>query len=338
MHGELRAVVGTLLNSARQALQAQAFHPTDTSTLKCLTFVARHDAVRCPSKPEKVEEIKVKLAAWMSTYTRVPWDPKDEIAYILTNIHYFYLWLAANSFQSRYQKEFDPLISQFEHIISLAERFVFLDRVCSKTRGRGPSTSGSARPASTTGTHVTVTVCEIGVRCRDSAVRRRCMDILRALNLEGVCDGHFLASWIQCIMEIEETGARLKNDVLSKSFDLTCEDIPEEARVLDTIIPQEWDNGVNIHNFYKMAQSKILVAKYKDDPDGDIVIEETAFIVDRTPTMGKLKSVAWRSDVKTRRYVHPRSKTHETGHDATDLLSEVPRHVSTSEDVACSLD
>ncbi|KAK4498410.1 hypothetical protein PRZ48_011068 [Zasmidium cellare] len=297
---ELRTVLGALLDSARQILQSQPICPTNADTLKCLTFIGRRGALRRSAQPEHISEIKSKLVAWMSAYTMVPWDPKDEVAYILTNIHYFYLWLMANTFESRYQTDYDPLLSQFENIIRLAERFVFLDRASLKNRTgrRSPSRN------QTTGTHIIVTICEIGLRCRDSALRRRCIEILQALNLEGVCDGHFLASWIQSIMEIEESSAMAMNPALLDATSLKCEDIPEEARVLDTLIVQDWDDGVNVHNFYKMAQSRILVAKYQDSLDGDIIIEETVFVVDRAPTVGKAKASAWRSDVKLCRYVH----------------------------------
>jgi hypothetical protein len=71
-------------------------------------------------------------------------------------------------------------------------------------------------------------------RCRDSLIRRRCINVLQRINLRGIFDTDYLVAYLQTIVEHEEGLARLVSHHLGP--DLRASDIPEAARVLEVVI------------------------------------------------------------------------------------------------------
>jgi hypothetical protein len=144
-----------------------------------------------------------------------------------------YVCLAADHFQG--EISYDAHILQFGEIISLAERLI----ACEKKRTPQYSFDGS----------LIVSVYVTGMKCRDSAVRRSVIRILRSKPMrEGTLDGALRARLVELQREIEEAGA-------------VGNYIPEEARIrgIKTKCNMELRKGTM--TYLKMAEGEKNVFK-----------------------------------------------------------------------------
>lgn len=260
---------------AERSLQDQQSQPPDSSTLRCATSM-RSRTVDCPlSLMTRLDLLRDDLKAWMVAHALIRWKPQEEVTHITVNIHFFTIWLLTKTLRCRRETDCDSSIEQFDHIVSLAERFVLLDRTSPE----------SCRPAATTGTFLPACLYKIVLRCRGSKIRRRAISVIRRLNLQEVFDGFFISLWLSCIMEVEESTALRMDPRLSGVEDLQCKDIPEGARLLESTYAGHWDDVINLHNFYKMDHGRVLVASYADTKAlTGIAVQEMWFPVDRSTT------------------------------------------------------
>lgn len=263
------------MSLAKSAIEGQQHQPPDNSTLRCATFMQSR-TVECPSPLlRRLHCLMEDLRAWMSAHALIRWSPQEELAHITINIQFFIIWILAKNLRCERETNFDTSIQQFAHIVSLAERFVLLDR----------ASPASSRPAATTGTFIPACLYEIVQRCRDSKIRRRAISVIRCLNLQGVFDGFFVFSWLSCIVQLEESRAREIDPTLLPVKDLRCKDIPEAARILESTHVENWDAVTNLHNFYKMDHGRALVASYADTTAlTGIAVQEMMSGVDRSTT------------------------------------------------------
>jgi hypothetical protein len=92
-------------------------------------------------------------------------------------------------------------------------------------------------------------------KCRDSKIRRRGIELLKAFDLRGIFDTPYLVAYYQHLVVEEEKRAReLHGMTLS---DLKCSDIPQQARFVDAMMcfcdsEQEGDE------FYRKSYGSML--------------------------------------------------------------------------------
>lgn len=229
-----------------------------------------------PELQERMETFGRKLKAWNAAYASLRWKPEDELMHLLASIHSFFLWLEIIYWRSSSEMDFDKIYGEFEHTLSLAERYVELEQSLTQ---QTPGSGSHNRRVPTLGTNVPVIVYTIAEKCRSSRVRRRCTQLLRRMNLQGVSDQHYVASLLEHTVALEERQAKAITGKHAK-LDLDPKDFPEEARLWIAEICADFGSGVDWNNFYKQHTARVFLGKYSD-VDDEIAITEARFSIMR---------------------------------------------------------
>lgn len=202
-----------------------------------------------------------------------------ESQHLLTQIHFFYIWFVVSTWRDWTEMAVDRFDVQFHHILSLAEQYVDLHydvTTAPHTRSTAEHQANFTRQAFTLGTDLVPCIAMIAFKARTSSIRRRCVELLRKINLQGVFDSYFLASFVQLIWEMEEKRAR---DLTGHAFgqDFQCGDVPEEARFVEIeLSPMQFKQ-----DFYKADVGRLVYATIGED--GELVASEEMFNVSRPP-------------------------------------------------------
>lgn len=213
----------------------------------------------------------------MAALACLPPATQRQSQHLLTQIHFFYIWFVVSTWRDSTETAVDRFDTQFHHILSLAEQYVGLhyDVTSSPhTKSTAEHQAKFTRQAFTLGTDLVPCVAMIAFKARASDVRRRCVELLRKINLQGVFDSYFLASFVQLIWELEERRAR---DLTGHAFgqDFQCHEVPEEARFVEIeLSPMQFK-----HDFYKADVGRLVYATVGED--GELVASEEMFNVSR---------------------------------------------------------
>ena len=135
----------------------------------------------------------------------------------------------------------------------------------------------ATRQAFTVGTDVVPCISMIAFKSRSTSIRRRCIDLLRTINLQGVFDSWYLASFTQLVVDLEENRAR---DITGKpeGVDFKCQELPEEARFVEIeLSPMNFQE--ERHSFYKGDLGRLCYV-YKDK-EGILQVDQAMFRVER---------------------------------------------------------
>ncbi|EME45301.1 hypothetical protein DOTSEDRAFT_71113 [Dothistroma septosporum NZE10] len=249
----------------------------------------------------RMDEVKHELRDWMTALASYRVGRSEEVQHILTQIHFFYIFFVISTCRDPLETLVDRFNDQFHHMVTLIERYVNLhfDGTASPhVRGKpGQYPSATTRQAFTLGTDLVPCISIIAFKARNSSIRRRCITLLRSINLQGVFDSYFLVSFIQLICDLEEKRAR---ELTGKheGEDFVCRDIPEAARLVEIEL-----SPMHASEFYKADMGRLVYCT--SDEDGELSIHEDWFKVMRPETpithdcQGRADSPAelfWNSD------------------------------------------
>jgi hypothetical protein len=134
---------------------------------------------------------------------------------------------------------FEP---EFEYYTGLCEQFLELHTA--KTPQYNVFGSGNRKntdyfhtpPAFSLGSGVITCIAAIVEQCRTSSIRQRCIALLRRINLKGVFETEYLATYLQMIVDYEEQAPRQQNPDFDPSVGLQANDVPEDARLSQVIM------------------------------------------------------------------------------------------------------
>jgi hypothetical protein len=108
------------------------------------------------------------------------------------------LWILIKCLGPGREMEYDRFLPQFQQCVAMADDVAVAHELC----------TGSSRPAFTPEVAILPILYIIGAKCRDPAVRRRVLGILRRQSLrEAVWDSVFATRAVERIAEIEEGNA-----------------------------------------------------------------------------------------------------------------------------------
>jgi hypothetical protein len=254
----------------------------DEDMRNCLACAASRTIPIPPEQELRLANLKRDMDAWMSALAFLPVAEQKQSAHLLTHIHFFYTWFIILTWRDENEMAIDRFDRQFEHILSLTEQYVDMH---GDVPSSAPTSSPDGRPgppvltrqAFTVGTDVVPCITMIGVKSRNSAIRRRCIHLLRLINLSGVFDGYYLASFVQAVVDLEETRARALTG-MPDGVDLKCEDVPEPARFIEIeLSPFNWKDQE--HDFYKKDTGRLVYVSLADGRK--LQVDETGFYVDR---------------------------------------------------------
>ncbi|PIA94923.1 hypothetical protein CB0940_08096 [Cercospora beticola] len=231
----------------------------------------------------RLDKIKSDVNAWMAALACWSVTDDKEPALLLTQINFFYTWFLVMSWRDENEMLIDRFDSQFEHILALIEQYIHAHGgfVGQEDMVLQAEHFPTTRQAFTVGTDVVPCIGMIAYKSRNSRTRRKGLRLLRAINLAGVFDAHYLAAFGQAVCDLEEEHARAINNI-PEGVDLECHQVPEEARLVEIELgvtePCEMRSS-----FYKDDTGRLIYAYYKDLETRELAVAAKPFIVNRSP-------------------------------------------------------
>lgn len=120
-------------------------------------------------------------------------------------------------------------------------------------------------------------VSMIAFKSRSTSIRRRCIKLLQTINMQGVFDSWYLASFAQLVADLEERRAR---EITGKpeGVELEASEVPEAARFVEIeLSPVNYTE--HRHSFYKGDMGRLCYV-YRDD-EGRLLADDAMFKVKR---------------------------------------------------------
>ncbi|KAG9945063.1 hypothetical protein KCU85_g7550, partial [Aureobasidium melanogenum] len=194
------------------------------------------------SLQEAVEECKESLHTWTKAFRMVPRTHANLLSHISTQIFFFcvYIWVETwHDVNACLVDRFEP---QFAYFTNLCEQYIQLHAAKTPSHNAFVGSNGTATdrfntpPAFSLGSGVVTCLAAIVEKCRTSSIRRRCIALLRKINLKGVFDTNYLATYLQTIVDHEEQAAQLYNPDVDKNVGFEARDVPEQARLFEVIM------------------------------------------------------------------------------------------------------
>ncbi|KAK8064136.1 hypothetical protein PG996_008788 [Apiospora saccharicola] len=158
-------------------------------------------AEEVPSKASKELMIE-QLETWSRRFEEMLAQPShrghdNSRLVILLRLQNTILWILLNSLGPGREMEYDKFLPEFRLCVAMADDVTAAHQLY----------AGSSRPAFTPEVAILPVLYIIGAKCRDPAVRREVLRILRRQPLrEAVWDNAFAARAVERIAEVEETG------------------------------------------------------------------------------------------------------------------------------------
>ena len=235
-----------------------------------------------------VEEAHRNLDAWMASFAGVLQTTSNRLSHVSTLIFYFCVWIWTKTWRDPTAKLVDRFAPQFEYFTGLCELFV--ESHIAKTPLRNESSYCEkldetqrldTPPAFSLGSGVVTCLVAIVEKCRTSSIRRRCISTLRKINLQGLFDTGYLASYLSAIVDYEEQSAVLLAMHDGTSVDFQAHEIPEAARFLQVGMSPSYHS--DNFEFYKAEQvSFIYVTHGSGEVGEELLVGEQAVSVLRT--------------------------------------------------------
>ncbi|KAM3416866.1 hypothetical protein BST61_g8455 [Cercospora zeina] len=288
-HGVCRDIV--MLADRELVMNRPEVDLLDEDMRNCLAC-AYSRTVSLPKEHElRLEKVKRDVNAWMAALACWSVTDDKEPALLLTQINFFYTWFSVMSWRDEDEMLVDRFDGQFEHILSMIEQYIHAHGgfVGQEDMFLQAENFPTTRQAFTIGTDVVPCIGMIAYRSRNSRTRRKGFRLLRAINLAGVFDAHYLAAFGEAVCEVEEQRARAINGI-PEGVDLECHQIPEEARLIEIELgATEMCEARSA--FYKDDTGRLVYAYYKDMETRELHVTAKPFLVNRGPiSQGPLHS------------------------------------------------
>jgi hypothetical protein len=226
----------------------------------CLVRAASRTVEVGDDLEEGIEKCRESLHSWNAAFSGTQQTEKNIMSHISTQIFYFCISIWVETWRDSSSMDVDRFGSQFELFSSLCEQYLHLHVAKTPTRSTFMTSrnKGSVQletpPAFSLGSGMVTCLVIIVERCRDSLIRRRCINLLQRINLRGIFDTDYLVAYLQAIVEHEEGLARLDDRCLG--LYLRASDIPEAARFLEVVMSPSYH--ASNFDFYKRERVGIV--------------------------------------------------------------------------------
>ncbi|KAF2170857.1 hypothetical protein M409DRAFT_63897 [Zasmidium cellare ATCC 36951] len=231
------------LTSKYLTLEREDFWAMDEDMRNCLSSAYSRSINIGTAYETRLQKLKDQLRQWKAACEWLSMSEQRPSGYLLCQIQFFYVWFIVMSRRDASEMLVDRFSGEFDHIVKLAEQYVALhsdglpdhesaDSKPNPSESAGPRPLGRIGHLFTVGTDVVPCIGMIAFKSRDTAIRRRCLNLLKAINLQGVMDSGYLAAFIHIAADFEEDRARA---ITGKppGVDLLCSDVPEAARLIE---------------------------------------------------------------------------------------------------------
>ncbi|KAF2478733.1 hypothetical protein BDY17DRAFT_58405 [Neohortaea acidophila] len=253
-----------------------------------LLIIAKSRTIPLDSAPEverKTEKITATLTQWMFAFAALPIAGEKRLERILVEAQFFCLWMTAGTWQDEDEQPTDRFLDQCKHMLDSIALYVKRHQAfIAESGSETPETTAQTQPAFAVGTALGPALRVIIERCRDSLLRRQAISLLRGMNMRGVHDAEFLASFYEALVDLEESQAR---DMLGQPAHalFQCHHIPSAARILESRIgnPELYDD------FYHRPYGHMLYITL--DAEGEAQAHSQVFFVPRPGSPASVNTV-----------------------------------------------
>lgn len=190
-------------------------------------FIDLENVMGGPRILAKQKELIAAFEAWRSALNGLAHDV-DDLSVTMLRIQHFFSWFVVSVLRDPDNTSCDRFKDSFLEIVELASKYI------DRTKNRPD------RCAFTLESGVLRSLYIIGLKCRDSALRWRATELLRASTVqEGLWSGRMFAAYVQRIIELEEARARALRPDVPMDVPLTYNTVPEEARFCDVVVAND---------------------------------------------------------------------------------------------------
>ncbi|KAF2158594.1 hypothetical protein M409DRAFT_30924 [Zasmidium cellare ATCC 36951] len=222
------------------------------------------------------QSMRQDLRNWLNAWATVSQDQNNMTDHLLCQIFFFYVWYRVETWRDATEMLADRFEEQFAHITNLAEKYLNLHQTSSQYISSGSSgKTFSTPPLFSFGTGFVTAMMVIAIKCRISSIRRRCIAIIRQINLQGVFDSAYLAAYLEAIADLEERRARKICGYPEDKTAFEMDDIPEEARLFEPMMLP--GRHLNQTAFYTSDKGSMVFAELLDGPGSTLIIRSHAF-------------------------------------------------------------
>jgi hypothetical protein len=221
-----------------------------------------------------LNETIIALSKWRSAFDPLITSHHRSRPVLLLKLQFLQTWFSLITIDDPVDVLCDGLRPEFELAISIAEEFMLAQASTTRDTKDADRIVPSLRDL---GNNLASCICLVVEKCRDSGIRRRGIELLRTFDLRGTFDTPFLIAYYQHLVDSEEKRARTLN--LGSSCQLRCEDIPQSARFVETLMCCCGADASN-NEFYRES-SGLMVFVARNGRDGSLETGESRFQVCR---------------------------------------------------------
>lgn len=222
---------------------------------------------------EKIRKTMSDLERWRTAFSFLIAADSQSKPNMLLEVQYLQAWFALLMLQDHDLNHGDRLLVSFERVVHIAEKYVHLQAHNSSNEGE---IDRSLPHLSQLGNNLASCVSLVIEKCRDSSIRRRGIQVLSSIDMQGIFDMPYLVAYYQHLVSQEEARARALNPAATGA--LRCEDVPKQARFRETMFCDCESSGEG-DGFYKMDHGRMLYVIENDA--GVLEAGETWFLVNR---------------------------------------------------------
>ncbi|KAF2163044.1 hypothetical protein M409DRAFT_57722 [Zasmidium cellare ATCC 36951] len=285
----LYALIARVWDSARETMriskidigQRYDLEAMDPLIRSCLTAanLRRLDTTGHEAHKAKFMSTKQDLRKWMSAFATLQPPEHEDPTHAMARIHFFNVWLSVESHFDASESAIDRFHTQFEHLTKTCETYTQRFWSAEPHIPFDPKLPSShTRPAFALGSGILECLYLIALKCRESSIRRRCIQLIRFSNFQGAFDAFYLAAMVEAVVDLEEERARRLLGV-SEWDEFKDYEVPEEARILNVELDMGGDSDK--HTFYKRDVGSFVYHIWADGLGSELERGEGVFVVER---------------------------------------------------------
>jgi hypothetical protein len=246
---------------------------------ECLVMAKSQGSIQDqqPTFNTAINDTIMALSKWRSAFVPLGKSQRNSLPVLLLELQFLQTWFSLIMIDDRGDILCDGLRPEFELAVSIAEEAMLAQAPIVRGTKETDRTLQSLRNL---GNNFASCICMVVEKCRDSRTRRRGIGVLQKLDLRGTFDTPYLVACYQHLVDAEEQRARALN--FSVPVQLQCEDVPQSARFVETLMCICGNNRSG-GEFYQ-GGSGVMIFVERSDRDGELRTGESCFQVCREST------------------------------------------------------
>lgn len=267
-----------LFDEADRVLNLQKGGNASTTSHQCEQFclvMATSRTMELDGQSAFQQDVHATIAAlvqWRAAFATLlssqPWSN----AVLLLEAQYLQSWIFLHIINDFDQIICDGLEDDFRRVVDIGESYMLREPTSVSSTD---SVHRSLWNLSNLGNNLASSICLVVEKCRDSKIRRRGIELLKAFDLRGIFDTPYLVAYYQHLVAEEEMRARELQ--ITTLLDLKCSDIPQQARFVDTLMCF-CDSEREGEEFYRQSCGAMMYVVHSGRSEALVVGQSNFFV------------------------------------------------------------